>query len=690
VKRISSVAALGLACVLVCSTATVLLSLGSTVSAGPTTSGTWSIVTTPDPSPTQSNQFSSVSCVSASFCMAVGSYAGASNQSGLVSEWNGTAWTLLTAPTPSADPDNPNSTVDNVLDSVSCTSTTFCAAVGDQSGDGEPLAEEWNGSSWSIVATPDVPGSGSSPSQPVSPTQPPAPLSPTPNVAPQVTTPKASLKSQGLNAVSCTGPTSCMAVGASATGKGDQTLAEQWNGSAWSLVATPVPAPASPQVLEGISCSGGAFCVAVGLAQSPVTGASQPLIEQWNGSSWSLMASATADPGGELLGISCVGSSFCMADGYVKGGSAIQDLSEQWNGSTWSVVATPEAVTAVGGGLAGLSCVGPSLCVASGVDLTTMDNSSGTTQVLLWNGQTWAPEQSPTTGASGDLTLLYGVSCVARQACMSVGSDADNNAGTSVTLAVWAPLLSPGYYTASAAGGVFAMGGSQFFGSAGGLRLAAPIVGMATTPDGGGYWLVASDGGVFAFGDATFYGSTGGLVLNKPIVGMAATPDGLGYWLVASDGGIFAFGDATFYGSTGSLTLNKPVVGMATTPDGGGYWLVASDGGVFNFGDATFYGSTGSLTLSKPIVGMAATPDGRGYWLVGADGGIFNAGDAGFYGSAVGVTLAAPIVGMVPTSDGMGYWLVGADGGIFNAGDAAFGGSSRGMSPGIPIVGVAT
>jgi hypothetical protein len=276
-----------------------------------------------------------------------------------------------------------------------------------------------------------------------------------------------------------------MAVGASSSETGDQTLAEQWNGSAWSLVATPVPAPAAPQVLEGISCSGVAFCVAVGFAQSQVKGAGQPLIEQWNGSSWSLMASAAA--GGQLLGISSVGSSFCMADGYVKGSSAVQDLSEQWNGSTWSAVAVPTPVTAVGGGLAGLSCVGPSLCVASGVNLTTMDSSSGTTQILMWNGESWAPETSPSIGASGDLTPLYAVSCVAHQACMSVGSDTDNNAGTSVTLAEWAPLLSSGYYTASAAGGVFALGGSQFFGSAGGLTLTAPIVGITATPDDCGY-----------------------------------------------------------------------------------------------------------------------------------------------------------------------------------------------------------
>ncbi|MGH9018923.1 MAG: virginiamycin B lyase family protein, partial [Acidimicrobiales bacterium] len=55
-----------------------------------------------------------------------------------------------------------------------------------------------------------------------------------------------------------------------------------------------------------------------------------------------------------------------------------------------------------------------------------------------------------------------------------------------------------------------------------------------------GYWLDASDGGIFSFGDGVpFFGSAGGIRLNKPVVGMAATPDGHGYWEVASDGGIF-------------------------------------------------------------------------------------------------------------------------------------------------------
>jgi hypothetical protein len=74
--------------------------------------------------------------------------------------------------------------------------------------------------------------------------------------------------------------------------------------------------------------------------------------------------------------------------------------------------------------------------------------------------------------------------------------------------------------------------------------------------------LVASDGGIFTFGDATFFGSTGALHLNAPIVGMATTPDGGGYWLVASDGGIFTFGDAPFDGSAAG-TSAAPFIGMA-------------------------------------------------------------------------------------------------------------------------------
>src|SRR6201999_842176 len=94
-----------------------------------------------------------------------------------------------------------------------------------------------------------------------------------------------------------------------------------------------------------------------------------------------------------------------------------------------------------------------------------------------------------------------------------------------------------GYWLVASDGGIFSYGDAAFYGSTGGMKLNKPGVGMASTPyvpeatgapaspAGLGCWLVASDGGVFTYGDASFYGSTGGTRLNAPIVGLTPTPD---------------------------------------------------------------------------------------------------------------------------------------------------------------------
>lgn len=226
-----------------------------------------------------------------------------------------------------------------------------------------------------------------------------------------------------------------------------------------------------------------------------------------------------------------------------------------------------------------------------------------------------------------------------------------------------------GYWEVSSDGNVYNFGDAGNYGSELGNPLTRPVVGMASTLDGKGYWLVATDGGIFSFGDAQFYGSTGNIHLNQPIVGMTSTADGKGYWFVASDGGIFSYGDATFQGSMGATPLNQPVVGMAVDNTTGGYWLVASDGGIFSF-NSPFLGSTGAMHLNQPVVGMEAASDGSGYRFVAADGGIFSFG-LPFSGSMGGKPLNKPIVGMAPYGTN-GYWLVASDGGLFNFGGAPF------------------
>jgi hypothetical protein len=202
------------------------------------------------------------------------------------------------------------------------------------------------------------------------------------------------------------------------------------------------------------------------------------------------------------------------------------------------------------------------------------------------------------------------------------------------------------------------------------------IVGLATTASAttpgpiAGYWSVDSTGRVFPDGDAGDLGDLRDVHLNAPIVGIASTPDGKGFWLAAGDGGVFTFGNAHFYGSAGAIHLNAPVVGIARTPSGKGYWLAAADGGVFTYGDAKFLGSAGSLQLHAPVVGIAATPiSDQGYRLAAADGGIFTYGNAHFSGSAWGMSDSSPIVGIAAAGVD-GYRVVAGNGRVFNFGGA--------------------
>ncbi len=69
-----------------------------------------------------------------------------------------------------------------------------------------------------------------------------------------------------LNAVSCTSPTPCMAVGGTATDR-SATLAERWNGSSWAVLPTPRGIQCGGDlcdILNAVSCTSANTCIAVG------------------------------------------------------------------------------------------------------------------------------------------------------------------------------------------------------------------------------------------------------------------------------------------------------------------------------------------------------------------------------------------------------------------------------------------
>ena len=429
--------------------------------------------------------------------------------------------------------------------------TSFCVAVGQDffSSTETPLILQWTGGGFTVVQ------GGSAPST-----------------------------AANLGGVSCTSASLCFAVGTTGT-DANQAYVEQWNGTTWGASTVPPATGVTEIQVMNMSCSTPTMCMAVG--QALVGSTDSAWSAQWNGSSWSGVV--TPSPGGVtatmLEGVSCVGSSFCVAVGDVEPGSGptYENLIETWNGTSWTILPlTPSTPPAFAEFLSGVSCFSVTSCTAVG-GMWTNATPNISTVVLNWNGQSWSVANSSNAPGAYQ-TTFNAVDCLTNWSCVAVGAFQQTTTNVLGAYAAAAPIARSGYRFVASDGGIFNYGaGAPFLGSMGGQHLNAPIVGMATMPAGDGYYLVASDGGVFNFGSAQFFGSAGSLHLVKPIVGMAVTPDGAGYWLVASDGGIFSYGDAQFYGSMGGQPLNKPIVGMASTPNGNGYYLVASDGGIFTF-----------------------------------------------------------------------------------------------------------
>jgi hypothetical protein len=96
---------------------------------------------------------SGISCTSPSFCVAVGnaslgrSYLSSIEPASAV--WNGTLWSTLPTPTVSKNA---------ALADVACSSPSDCLAIGEMYGSGN-LLEHFNGKHWSLVHTPDINGS---------------------------------------------------------------------------------------------------------------------------------------------------------------------------------------------------------------------------------------------------------------------------------------------------------------------------------------------------------------------------------------------------------------------------------------------------------------------------------------------------------------------------------------------------
>jgi hypothetical protein len=239
----------------------------------------------------RSAYLNTVSCPSASNCIAVGEYyMMETNAEGMFTEtWNGAGWTISAIPSPAG--------ASATLDSVTCRAATSCLAVGSVTARGattsDVLIEALNGSTWTPRAAPG-PGGGMSAS---------------------------------LESVSCSSAISCVAVGVTfSTGESSTptttAFTEVLSGTTWTPHAVPVPLGRDSS-LGGVSCISPADCFAVGRTMAHVNhDYGYPYVLAWNGFGWSPVPVPTVPMAskdfwaGNFDSLACMPGAPCVALGW--------------------------------------------------------------------------------------------------------------------------------------------------------------------------------------------------------------------------------------------------------------------------------------------------------------------------------------------------------------------------------------
>ena len=166
--------------------------------------------------------------------------------------------TMTIVPSPNAD------TGDSFLSSVSCVSTSWCVAVGSTGGDYgvETLIETWDGSSWSVVESPNDGNSA-------------------------------------LQSVSCTSASSCVAVGFLAVSFfSTEMLVQVWDSVTWSTLPNPTSGGTGDR-LDGASCLSEAWCVGVGMKAESFS--TQTLVVSLTGPEPKPTTTTTTTPSDEVI-----------------------------------------------------------------------------------------------------------------------------------------------------------------------------------------------------------------------------------------------------------------------------------------------------------------------------------------------------------------------------------------------------
>jgi hypothetical protein len=170
--------------------------------------------------------------------------------------------------------------------------------------------------------------------------------------------------------------------------------------------------------LYSVSCTATTSCIAVGQATDNSTTYNNPLVESFDGATWSIQPAVAVGTHSGLLRVSCTSVDQCTAIGHVSGhrffGTAI---AESWDGSSWTV--TEPVQTTRSTFLGGIDCTSSANCVAVGFYYLHGSNIASRSLVEHWDGNAWSVTPSPSVHET--ITVLGGVSCGDADHCVAVG-----------------------------------------------------------------------------------------------------------------------------------------------------------------------------------------------------------------------------------------------------------------------------
>ncbi|HKP53854.1 MAG TPA: S-layer homology domain-containing protein [Chloroflexia bacterium] len=308
----------------------------------------WRNISCPDPY--FANQFTGVDFVSENDVWAVG-YMGNGEGITLIVHWDGTSWSIV--PSPNV-PDMPTFLYD--IDVISSDDIWAVGYAGGYLIGYQTLTMHWDGTSWSIVSSPNIGDSR-------------------------------------LKSVSAVSSDDVWAVGRDGSTTNGQNLILHWDGTEWSIVPSP-NASSIEDNLMGVSALLSDDAWAVGVYWDDAQQTRLTLTMHWDGSTWSIIPSPNDGSIAMLNGVEAISADDVWAVGHNNSGA----LTMHWDGSMWSIVPSPNSTA--------------DLYAASATasdDVWAVGSISGSMGALIihWNGTQWTQHSNIHGDSFADVAAVW-------------------------------------------------------------------------------------------------------------------------------------------------------------------------------------------------------------------------------------------------------------------------------------------